>query len=159
MSSRSIGRMPVLVLAGGLVLMDQISKAWMSQRLSAGDTITALPGLLDLQLVHNTGAAFSLLTGSTLLLGSLSLIVTVGLLIWLRRQRSLSLWQGLAVGFLLGGTLGNGIDRWRLGYVIDFLALVPIDFPVFNAADIAINLAVLCFLLDLLTQGERSSRG
>ena len=64
MSSRSIGRMPVLVLAGGLVLMDQISKAWMSQRLSAGDTITALPGLLDLQLVHNTGAAFSLLTGS-----------------------------------------------------------------------------------------------
>ena len=159
MSSRSIGRMPVLVLAGGLVLLDQISKAWMSQRLSAGDTITALPGLLDLQLVHNTGAAFSLLTGSTLLLGSLSLIVTVGLLIWLRRQRSLSLWQGLAVGFLLGGTLGNGIDRWRLGYVIDFLALVPIDFPVFNAADIAINLAVFCFLLDLLTQGERSGRG
>ena len=151
--------MPVLVLAGGLVLLDQISKAWMSQRLSAGDTITALPGLLDLQLVHNTGAAFSLLTGSTLLLGSLSLIVTVGLLIWLRRQRSLSLWQGLAVGFLLGGTLGNGIDRWRLGYVIDFLALVPIDFPVFNAADIAINLAVFCFLLDLLTQGERSGRG
>ena len=159
MSSRSIGRMPVLVLAGGLVLLDQISKAWMSERLSTGDTIAAIPGLLDLQLVHNTGAAFSLLTGSTLLLGSLSLIVTVGLLVWLRRQRSLSLWQGLAVAFLLGGTLGNGIDRWRLGYVIDFLALVPIDFPVFNAADIAINLAVFCFLLDLLTQGERSGRG
>jgi signal peptidase II len=63
------------------------------------------------------------------------------------------------MAFLLGGTIGNGLDRWRLGYVIDFLALVPIDFPVFNAADIAINLAVLCFGLDLLSTRENARRG
>ena len=55
----------------------------------------------------------------------------------------------LALAFLLGGSLGNGIDRWRLGHVVDFLALIPIDFPIFNGADVAINLALLCFALDL----------
>lgn len=80
-------------------------------------------------------------------------------LIWLWRQRRLAFWQALAVGFLLGGTIGNGLDRWRLGYVIDFLALVPIDFPIFNVADVAINLAVLCFALDLLKSRESSRRG
>ena len=58
-------------------------------------------------------------------------------------------WASLALGFLLGGALGNGFDRWRLGAVMDFLALVPIQFPVFNLADVAINLAVLCFVLHL----------
>jgi signal peptidase II len=53
------------------------------------------------------------------------------------------------VGFLLGGATGNGIDRWTSGAVVDFLALVPINFPVFNLADVAINLAVLCFAIDL----------
>ena len=48
-----------------------------------------------------------------------------------------------------GGAAGNGLDRWRLGAVVDFLAFVPIQFPVFNVADVAINLAVLCFLLHL----------
>ena len=53
-------------------------------------------------------------------------------------------------GLVLGGAIGIGLDRWRLGYVIDFLALVPISFPVFNLADVAINLAVLCFAIDLM---------
>ena len=62
------------------------------------------------------------------------------------------IWQGLAVAFLLGGTIGNGMDRWRLGHVTDFLQLVPVDFPIFNAADVAINMAVICFAIDFLTR-------
>jgi signal peptidase II len=58
--------------------------------------------------------------------------------------------QALALGLLLGGAAGNGLDRWRLGSVVDFLALVPVPFPVFNLADVAINLAVVAFVLDLL---------
>ena len=150
MSERSLGRRSVLALASIVVVVDQVSKSWMTAALAEGNTIKAVPGLLDFKLVHNTGAAFSLLTGSTLLLGVLSLAVAVGVMIWMWKQRRLALWQGLAVAFLLGGTIGNGLDRWRLGYVVDFLALVPIDFPIFNGADIAINLAVLCFALDLL---------
>ena len=159
MNQRLTGRPVVLLLASSVLVIDQASKLWMSAWLSGGRTVSAVPGLLDLHLVHNSGAAFSLLTGSTLLLSLLSLIVAVVVLIWLWRQRRLALWQGLAVGFLLGGTIGNGLDRWRLGYVIDFLALVPINFPIFNVADVAINLAVLCFALDLLTSRETSRRG
>ena len=114
---------------------------------------------MDLHLVHNTGAAFSLLSGSTLWLGVLSLLVTVALCRWIWRKPHQPLWNGLATAFLLGGTLGNGLDRWRLGYVVDFLALVPINFPVFNIADIAINLAVVCFAIDLIQQSRAPSHG
>ncbi len=158
MKSRSIDRLAVFTLAAVVVILDQGSKVWMSSLLSGGQTRTAVPGLLDLQLVRNTGAAFSLFRDSTLPLAVLSLSVSVAVIIWLWRQRRLAAWQALAVAFLLGGTIGNGLDRWRLGYVIDFLALVPIRFPVFNIADIAINLAVGCFLLDLFMQRETARR-
>jgi signal peptidase II len=118
-----------------------------------------LPHLLSLQLVHNTGAAFSVLQNSTALLGLLSFGVGIGLILWIWRERVLPFWQALAAAALLGGTLGNGLDRWRLGHVVDFLALQPIDFPIFNGADVAINLAVLCFAIDLITRRGDSSRG
>ena len=148
MKHSSLKRGPILLVAAATVGIDQISKTLMTELLIDGRTMTAIPGLLELQLVYNTGAAFSLFRGSVAALALLSLAVSIGLLIWLARQRALPLWQGLALAFLLGGTIGNGIDRWRLGHVIDFLALVPVRFPVFNPADVAINLAVICFLLD-----------
>ena len=67
-------------------------------------------------------------------------------------------WQALALAFLLGGTVGNGLDRWRLGHVIDFIVIVPVDFPIFNAADISINLAVLCFVVDYLMVRRNGQR-
>ena len=148
MKQSSLKRGPILLIAAATVGIDQISKTLVTELLIDGRTMTAIPGLLELQLVYNTGAAFSLFRGSVAALALLSLAVSIGLLIWLARQRALPLWQGLALAFLLGGTIGNGIDRWRLGHVIDFLALVPVRFPVFNPADVAINLAVVCFLLD-----------
>lgn len=148
MKHSSLKRGPILLIAAATVGIDQISKTLMTELLIDGRTMTAIPGLLELQLVYNTGAAFSLFRGSVAALALLSLAVSIGLLIWLARQRALPLWQGLALAFLLGGTIGNGIDRWRLGHVIDFLALVPVRFPVFNPADVAINLAVIFFLLD-----------
>ena len=140
-------------------MVDQVSKAVASSVLQDGHTLPLLPHLISLQLVHNTGAAFSLLRGSTALLGLLSLGVGIGLILWIWRQRVLPFWQALASAALLGGTLGNGLDRWRLGYVVDFLALEPIDFPIFNGADVAINLAVLCFGIDLWTRRGDTSRG
>ena len=159
MNGRFFGRLPVLLCATAIVLIDQISKIWITSTLTLGRTIKALPGLLDLHLVHNTGAAFSLLSGATPILGLLSLIVSIVVLIWLSRQQRIPFWLGLAVASLLGGTLGNGLDRWRLGYVIDFLDLVPINFPIFNVADIAINFALICFVLNAMTSREASRRG
>ena len=152
-------RYTTLSIAAAIVLIDQLSKAALSAVLVDGKTMTAIPGILSLQLVHNSGAAFSLFSRSTELLGYLSLLVSVGILVWIGRQRAIPLWQGLATACLLGGTLGNGLDRWRLGYVVDFLALVPINFPIFNGADIAINLAVLCFGLDFWLNRHDGAHG
>ena len=159
MNHRMLRRSGVILIALAVVLCDQVSKAWITAVLSDGRSLQAVPGLLDLRLVHNTGAAFSLLRGATPVLGLLSLVVVIAVLIWLWRQQRLPIWQGLAVGLLLGGSLGNGIDRWRLGYVVDFLALVPIDFPIFNPADVAINLAVICFAVDLWSNRSAIGRG
>lgn len=142
----------VLVLSALMVILDQLSKHWIKIMLRPGESTPFIPGLLQLHLVRNTGAAFSLFTGATPMLGMLSLVVAIGVAIWIWRAPRHDLWMGLALGFLLGGTIGNGIDRLRLGHVIDFLELVPIQFPVFNWADVAINLAVLCFIIDALTQ-------
>ncbi len=157
--NKVLQRSTTLSIAAAIVLIDQLSKAALSAVLVDGKTMTAIPGILSLQLVHNSGAAFSLFSRSTELLGYLSLLVSVGILVWIGRQRAIPLWQGLATACLLGGTLGNGLDRWRLGYVVDFLALVPINFPIFNGADIAINLAVLCFGLDLWLNRQNGEHG
>ena len=81
MNQRLTGRSTVLILASSVLVIDQTSKLWMTSSLSGGRTINAVPGLLDLHLVHNSGAAFSLLTGSTLLLSLLSLVVAVVVLV------------------------------------------------------------------------------
>ncbi|MFN9548110.1 MAG: signal peptidase II [Cyanobacteriota bacterium] len=132
-----------------VVGLDQWSKHWAVHHLAAGHGQPLWPGLLDLRLVRNSGAAFSLFTGQPHGLGLVSLVVSVAVLLWVLRRPPRGVWESLAFGFLLGGALGNGLDRWRLGAVVDFLAIVPIAFPVFNLADVAINLAVLCFFLHL----------
>tara|TARA_B100002051_G_scaffold158416_1_gene149808 strand:+ start:574 stop:1029 length:456 start_codon:yes stop_codon:yes gene_type:complete len=141
----------ILFSVTGLLLLDQLSKQWWLQNLKPGVSHRWIPGLLNLRLVWNDGAAFSLFRNGSLWLGWISLLVSVGLLIWIwRRGRIWSRWQAAAAAFLLAGSLGNGIDRWRYGAVIDGLELVPISFPVFNLADVAINLAVLCLLIEAI---------
>ena len=143
---------PAYRIAGAVVLADQLSKAWALNHLSGAGVQPLLPGLLELQLVFNTGAAFSMLTGNTMLLGLVSAAVAIALVVWIQTAGPLRRLQWLGLGLLLGGAIGNGLDRWRLGQVVDFLALLPIRFPVFNLADVAINLAVAALVLDWLRQ-------
>ncbi len=141
-----------IALAAAVVAADQLSKSWAATVLAGGPPRTLLPGLIDLTFTTNTGAAFSLFSGSTAALAIVSLVVAALVLVLILRssERCMPLARQLALGFLLGGAVGNGIDRWRLGAVIDFLALVPVSFPVFNLADVAINLAVACFAIELV---------
>jgi signal peptidase II len=138
--------------AAVVVVVDQLSKAWAIDHLHGLQTAPLLPGLLQMRLVFNNGAAFSLWTGGGVALGLVSLLVSIALVIWIAGSAPLRHWQWLGSGLLLGGALGNGLDRWRLGTVVDFLEFVPVSFPIFNAADVAINLAVACFLMDLWQQ-------
>lgn len=147
------GRRLSLLIAVLVLLSDQLSKAWATRVLAGRADQTLLPGLLNLTYTTNTGAAFSLFKGSSHVLGLVSLVASVAVAVWIIREgrRPMPWSRSLALGCLLGGALGNGLDRWRLGEVVDFLALVPVSFPVFNLADVAINLAVLAFAVDLIS--------
>jgi signal peptidase II len=139
-----------LLLALAVLIADQWSKSWVLSHLEPGRLYPFLPGLLALQRVSNTGAAFSLFRDSVQVLAVVSLAVSAAVLLWILWKPPHGLWPSLALGFLLGGAAGNGLDRWNHGAVTDFLATVPFSFPVFNLADVAINLAVACFALDQL---------
>lgn len=149
------GRIWPWAVSLAVLLADQLSKAWALHHLPAGEIAPLVPGLLRLQRVFNTGAAFSLLPGNSLALGVVSGLVALGVAGWLLLRPPRGSWLKLAAALVLAGALGNGLDRWRLGAVIDFLELVPIHFPIFNLADVAINGAVACFAIDSWQQRPR----
>jgi len=99
-------------------------------------------GVFHLTYVQNTGAAFSFFRGGAGWLRWLSLLVSLGLMIFAWREK-LSKVEQLAYGFILAGALGNGIDRFLFGYVVDFLDFRLINFPVFNIADMCINIGII----------------
>ncbi|GAB4525670.1 MAG: signal peptidase II [Pleurocapsa sp.] len=143
-----------LIAVLGLIF-DQITKYWVVQNFpEVGDTIPLWQGVFHLTYVINTGAAFSFFTGGVGWLRWLSLIVSVGLIVFAWYAPKLSLFEQLACGFILAGALGNGIDRFLFGYVVDFLDFRLINFPVFNVADVAINLGILCLLIANFTSSR-----
>ncbi len=152
MRTRFLNRNTVLFISFGIALLDQLSKFWANENVKEGTLVQIVPHILQIRVVKNTGAAFSLFSGATPLLALLSLVVATILFIWIWRNAPIQIWKAISISFLLGGSIGNGLDRWRLGYVTDFIELVPFDFPIFNGADIAINLAVLFFILDSMSK-------
>ena len=105
--------------------------------------------LFRLDFVKNYGAAFNIFSGSRIFLSFISIIFSIFLIYLILRQntsRSLDLYS---YSFILGGTIGNGIDRIINGYVIDFINLNIINFPVFNIADISINIGFTFLLYNI----------
>ena len=139
-------------ISSSIFLVDQLSKASAIHILSDKYYFPVVPHIIHFRLVKNTGAAFSLFNNATPILSFLSLVVSLGLIALIYQTKPLPIWKGLGISFLLGGCIGNGLDRWRLGYVHDFIELIPINFPIFNFADIAINLAVLFLLIEAFSK-------
>jgi len=151
-----------LILSVTVIVLDQLSKWYVLQHLTLAEPVHVLP-IFDLTLLHNTGAAFSFLAGQSgwqrwfftvLALGVSALIVT-----WLYRLPRGQRWTGAALALIVGGALGNVIDRMRLGYVIDFIHLHWQDwyFPAFNVADSAISIGAVMLALDILLSRSRPS--
>ena len=114
-----------------------------------------IPNLLNFTLVKNKGAAFSLFSNSTNILTFISILASILLIGVIFKFPVNSFWNSIGISFLLGGTLGNGIDRFFKGYVLDFFELVPIDFPIFNVADVSINIAIICFIIDIIKKKDK----
>ena len=152
-----------LWLAALIVLLDQWTKALVVGAMTLYESVEILP-VLDLTRLHNTGAAFSLLHDAGgwqkwLFIG-LALVVSLVILVWLRRlprRGQGMLAAGLAL--ILGGAIGNVIDRVSQGYVVDFIH-VHYDkwyFPAFNVADSAITVGAGLLILDSLLQSRRTA--
>ncbi len=100
--------------------------------------------------VKNYGAAFNIFSGSRIFLSTVSTIISLILIYFILRKKNISNLDLLSYSFILGGTIGNGIDRITKGYVIDFINLNFIDFPVFNIADISINIGLIFIIYGLI---------
>ena len=140
-----------------IILLDQISKFLAINIIDYQHSTDFIPNLLNFTLVKNKGAAFSLFSNSTTLLTITSVFASILIITYILRSPPKSLWNSIGLSFLLGGTLGNGIDRLFKGYVVDFLELIPINFPIFNLADISINIAIICFIIDLIRANNKSN--
>ena len=105
--------------------------------------------LFRLDFVKNYGAAFSILSGSRLFLSLISIIFAILLIYLILKKNTINSTDLLSYSFILGGTIGNGMDRILKGFVIDFINLNVINFPVFNIADISINIGFIILLYSI----------
>jgi len=110
--------------------------------------------LFRLDFVKNYGAAFNIFSGSRIFLSLISIFFSILLIYFIFRKNTLNTFDLYSYSFILGGTIGNGIDRIYKGFVFDFINLNIINFPVFNIADISINIGFI-FLLYSIFKNKR----
>jgi signal peptidase II len=141
--------MLVLLLSVAIVILDQVTKHLITLKFFLGESIPVIPGFFDLAYVRNTGAAWGMLGGFNGLLVALSLAVLVVLIFFRRSFLTDSLIHRLALGLMLGGIVGNLLDRIRFQYVVDFLDFhwQTHHFPAFNVADSAICVGVALYMI------------
>tara|TARA_Y100001968_G_scaffold277186_1_gene271878 strand:- start:44 stop:502 length:459 start_codon:yes stop_codon:yes gene_type:complete len=150
--------MKIIAYSFYIILLNQVSKILVLKTLGFEKSINIIPNLLNFTLVKNKGAAFNLFSNSTNILTITSIIASLLLITIILKSPPRSFWNSIGLVYLLGGTIGNGIDRLCKGYVLDFLDLVPIDFPIFNVADVSINIAIICFIIDIIKNKDKSRK-
>ncbi|HWK53301.1 MAG TPA: signal peptidase II [Hyphomicrobiales bacterium] len=160
---RPLSTRVLLFLAALLVIGDQASKWLADTYLTYAEPHAVLPGF-DLLLAYNRGAAFSFLHTADgwqrWILSGISLGVSAFLLVWLHRLPSRQSFLRLAVALVLGGAVGNLVDRVVLGHVIDFISIYAHDwrFATFNLADAAISVGAVLLALDVFCNQQGQSQ-
>ncbi|MBN1866873.1 signal peptidase II [Candidatus Sumerlaeota bacterium] len=147
-----------------IVLIDQATKAWVARSLWPPDShraVTVIPGLLEFRAAMNTGAAFSLFQRHPGLLAAIASLLALAVLVWRFAFPPPDTLGRLALGFIFGGAVGNLIDRFRLGYVVDFIRAHwrQYSWPTFNVADSCICVGIGLFFVStwLASRVERNA--
>lgn len=145
---------PWLIVSILVILLDQFTKFVFSHVLFLNEPVMLLP-ILNFTLQHNPGAAFSFLMGvkwAAYFLAAISILVSIAILIWLFRTNRSEWLLCLGLSLILGGAIGNLIDRIRLNFVIDFVDfhLGSWHFATFNVADSAISIGALLLIINFL---------
>jgi signal peptidase II len=151
-----------LILSAVVIILDQVTKYLATTQLTFQIPVPVMPSF-NWFLTHNTGAAFSLLQDAggwqRWFFVALAIVVSGFIVYWLRRLGPAEKLNSAALALILGGALGNLIDRVYLGYVIDFIQLYYDRFywPAFNVADSAITVGVILLIVDMLFCSGRQS--
>lgn len=147
---KKTSRWTLLACMLGFTLLDQGSKLLAKTYLSPDVSIPLIPGVFQLTLAFNTGAAFSLFKNQPQLLSVFTCILFAVLLAYALIRTHFAKGERLAMSLILGGALGNLIDRLTTGRVTDYFDLVAIHYPVFNVADSFIFMGVVLMITVLL---------
>jgi signal peptidase II len=148
-------------LSALVIVFDQLSKAWIVNHFAFGENLTVL-SVFNLVLAHNTGAAFSFLNdagGMQRWLFSIIAIAASIWIVWLLRKHGNQILFAFALSMILGGALGNLIDRLAYGYVVDFLSFHWNEhyFPAFNLADSAITCGAFLLIIDSFKENKHGT--
>ena len=152
-------------LAIVVVILDQLTKYIASTSLEMYQPVVVMP-MFNWTLMHNTGAAFSFLHDAggwqRWFFAVIAVVVSVVIVLWIKRLEQHEKWQAIALALILGGAIGNVIDRVWLGYVVDFIQVYYQQWywPAFNIADSAISIGVAMIIIDSIREyrAERKNK-
>lgn len=144
-----------IALVTGIIALDQLVKYWALTVVRAAGEIPLIDGVFYFVYTENRGAAFSILQGRRWFFIVMT-VVAVAIMVWmLKKDYARNLWGRLGILFVIGGALGNFIDRMRLGYVIDMFDFRLINFAVFNVADSFIVVGGIMVVIYFLFMDEK----
>ena len=148
------GLKDVLFFGSLFVIIDQVVKIVISNKMVLNQTYIVIKDFFSISLVHNTGAAFSILSDSKILLIVIGIFALIGLIFYIKKLDILDDIDIFAYSLLIGGITGNLIDRIIHGYVIDFFSFKfgSYYFPIFNFADICIVISVLIIFIKMIKE-------
>jgi signal peptidase II len=159
------GKLPWLWLSLVIFVVDQASKFWFDNNLTMYQQIVIIPDYFSWTLLYNTGAAFSFLADAAgwqrWFFAAVAVGVSVVLVVWLKRLKPEETWLALALAMVLGGALGNLVDRVVFGHVVDFILLhwqQQWYFPAFNVADMAITGGAILLALDMFKSDKSGEK-
>ena len=147
----------LLLTALAILIADQVTKALVAANLELGERVRVLGDLVQVWHAQNSGAAFSLFQGGSFVFLVVS-VLSIGMVAYFHRSlRAQGLWLHVVLGVILGGTLGNFIDRLRQNYVTDWLSVGIGDtrWPTFNVADIAVSCGAIALAISLWREDAR----
>lgn len=138
----------IVIISSLLVIIDQLIKIIVTKNIILNSTLILVNNFFSLTYVKNTGAAFSILTDNVLLLIIISLASLVAIYLYFIKNKNLTKIEVVILGFLIGGLLGNLVDRVIYGYVVDYLSFTIFNysFPIFNLADICLVLSTIALV-------------
>lgn len=134
------------IIAMILIGLDQLSKYLTVQEIALGEVVHVIPDVLSLTYIRNSGAAWSILEDQMIFFYVITVVVVSALIYFLHTEGKRSPIASTGIAFIMGGAIGNFIDRLHLKYVIDMIRLEFINFPIFNVADMALTIGVIILI-------------